>query len=417
MNDQHFERARVLVDQGRYELAERELAQVLAANPDHASAHALLAICLSQKGNTVAATQAIQRAIALSPSFSGFHYIYAGILNQQGKLAEAKSAIAEALRLDPEDADYYARLANIQYDQNKYTEVVQAAAQGLSLDAEHIGCMNLRLLALMQLGQLSAAEQEVEVALANAPENPFSYGIKGWVLLHQNRIPEAMASFREALRLYPQFEWARKGLLEALKARNGLYRLILRFDLWRSRMNNAQRVGLILLLLIPQTRIFLLLLFLSLLLLRPLFTALLWLDPYGRLALTQQEIKHSQWVSAITLSFIPGLIAALISHQVGWVFILPTLLAVAYCIVQLQNPESNWEQKLKLSVLLLLGVGIMLLATASVSAAANVQTILANLAVGLVVITICGFLLFVVGALIYKLAIALFKLLGQNRKV
>jgi cytochrome c-type biogenesis protein CcmH/NrfG len=417
VNDQQFERARVLLDQGRYELAGPELAQVLAANPDHASAHALLAICLSQKGNSAAATKAVQRAIALSPEFSGFHYIYAGILNQEGKLAEAKSAIAEALRLDPEDADYYARLASIQYDQNKYADVLQTTAQGLSLEAENVGCMNLRLLALMQLGQLSLAEQEVEGALANAPENPFSYGIQGWISLHQNRIPEALQSFREALRLAPQFEWARQGLLEALKARNGFYRMILRFDLWRSRMNNAQRVGLILLLVIPQTRFFLLLLFLSILLIRPLFTALLWLDPYGRLALTEPEIRRSQWISAIILSFIPGAIAALITHQGGWVLILPSGLAIAYWVIQLKSPASSWEQRLKLGILSLLGIGVLLLSVSTVVANTSLQTALPYLAVGLIFITVFGFLLFVVGAFVYKLAIALFKFVSGNRKV
>ncbi len=417
MNDQHFERSQLLVDQGRYDLAEQELAQVLAANPDHASAHALLAICLAQKEQFPAAIQTIQRAIALSPSFSGFHYIYAGILSQQGKLTEAKAAIAEALRLDPEDADYYARLASIQYDQSKYTEVLQTTKQGLSLDAEQIGCLNLRLLALMQLGQLSSAEQEVEVTLATAPENPFSHAIKGWISLHQNRIPTALESFREALRLAPQLEWARQGLVEGLKARNRLYRLILRFDLWRSRMNNAQRVGLVLLLLIPQTRVLVLLLFLSILLIRPLFTALLWLDPYGRLALTQPEINRSKWISTIILSFIPGAIAALISHQVGWIFILPSLLAVVYWAIQLRNAESNWEQKLKLGILLLLGVGIALLAIASVSGSANLPTVLASLGAGLILVTILGFLLFVVGAFMVKSAIALFKFLSGDRKV
>ncbi|MBW4551987.1 MAG: tetratricopeptide repeat protein [Aphanocapsa sp. GSE-SYN-MK-11-07L] len=417
MNDHHFERSQLLVNQGRYELAEQELAKVLAANPDHASAHALLAICLAQKEQLAAATQTIQQAIALSPQFSGFHYIYAGILSQQGKLTEAKAAIAQALRLDPKDADYYARLASIQYDQTKYTEVLQTTKQGLSLDPEHIGCMNLRLLGLMQLGQLASAEQEVAIALAHAPNNSFSYGIQGWILLHQNRIPEALHSFRAALRLEPQFEWARQGLVEGLKARNVLYRTILRFDLWRSRMNNAQRVGLVLLLLIPQTRFLVLLLFLCILLIRPLFTALLCLDPYGRLALTRQEINRSKWISTIILSFIPGAIAALISHQVGWIFILPSLLAVAYWAVQLRTPESNREQKLKLVILLLLGIGIALLAIAAVSGPANLPTVLASLGAGLILVTVLGFLFFVVGAFIIKSAIALYKQLTKNRKV
>jgi tetratricopeptide (TPR) repeat protein len=413
-----FERAQVLVDQGRYELAEQELGQVLAAEPDYASAHALLAICLSQKGNNAAATQAIKKAIALSPDFSGFHYIYSGILIQQSKLPEAKTAITEALRLDPEDADCYGRLADIQYDQSKYAQALSTAEHGLSLDAEHASCMNLRLLALMQLGQLSLAEKEVEVALANAPENPFSHGIKGWISLHQNRIPEALQSFREALRLEPSFEWGRQGLVEALKAKNGLYRMILRFDLWRSRMSHGERTGLIIVLtLIPQVRALFLFVLLLFGLCRPLFTILLWLDPYGRLALSPQEIRQSKWLSVIILSFIPSIGVALITHQVGWFFIISTLSIVAYWIVELRSTQSNWDQRFTLGVLLLVGFAILFLAIASVLAYADLQKILAIMAAGLISMTLVGFLLFVVGAFIYKLVIALSKLLPQNRKV
>jgi tetratricopeptide (TPR) repeat protein len=412
----HFERAQVLVNQGQYELAERELAQALAAQPDYASAHALLAICFSNREKQAEATQAIQQAIALSPDFAGFHYIYAGILYNQQKLVEAKTSIAEALRLDPEDADYYSRLAGIEYDQSKYTQSLQSAEQGLSLDAENIGCMNLRLLALMQLGQLSLAATEVEVALANAPEHPYSHAINGWIALHQTRIPEAMHSFREAMRLNPTFEWARQGLVEALKARNGLYRMILRFDLWRSRMSHGERAGLVVLMLIPQVRALFLFVLLLFGICRPLFTILLWLDPYGRLTLSPQEIKQSKWLGVIILSLIPSISTALISHQVGWFFIILTLSIIAYWIVELRSSPSNWEQKFTLGILLLVSFVILFLSIASIAPDADLQKILAIIAFGFISFMLSVFLLFVVGAFIYKLAIALFNLLTQKHK-
>ena len=42
----HFDRAEVLFDQGRYELAEKELRAEIAKNPQSADAHALLSMCL-----------------------------------------------------------------------------------------------------------------------------------------------------------------------------------------------------------------------------------------------------------------------------------------------------------------------------------------------------------------------------------
>ena len=45
----HYERARVLSMQGRYELAERELREELAENPHYGQAHAFLGRCLAQQ--------------------------------------------------------------------------------------------------------------------------------------------------------------------------------------------------------------------------------------------------------------------------------------------------------------------------------------------------------------------------------
>jgi hypothetical protein len=168
---------------------------------------------------------------------------------------------------------------------------------------------------------------------------------------------------------------------------------------------------------IPQTRIFLLLLFVSLFLIRPLFTALLWLDPYRRLALSEPEIRRSQWISAITLSFIPGAIAALMRNQGGWVLILPSTLAIAYWVIRLKSPASSWEQRLKLGILSLVGIGVLLLSVSTILANTSLQTALPLLGGSLIIITLFGFILFVVCASIYKLAIALLKFLTRNRQV
>jgi len=162
----NFERSRLLYDQRRYDLAIQELQQALAINPEDASCHRLLALCFAQQKHDDAAIAQIDQAIHLSPNHAGGHYIKAGILRDQGKLVAARTAIAEALRLDPEDADSYARLAAIQYEQNQTKVALASAEQGLQLNAEHLGCMNLRLLALTQLGQLPKAEAGVQSVLA-----------------------------------------------------------------------------------------------------------------------------------------------------------------------------------------------------------------------------------------------------------
>lgn len=291
----NFERSRLLYDQRRYDLAIQELQQALAINPEDASCHRLLALCFAQQKHDDAAIAQIDQAIHLSPNHAGGHYIKAGILRDQGKLIAARTAIAEALRLDPEDADSYARLAAIQYEQNQTKVALATAEQGLQLNAEHLGCMNLRLLALTQLGQLPKAEAGVQSVLAAAPDNAFAHAVHGWILLRQSRIPAALDSFRTALRLKPDLEWARQGLVEALKARNGFYRFVLGVDQYRSGMTVGYRK---VLLIIPQVRGFYWLLVFMIALSKSVFTFFLSLDAYGKLALTPAEINKSRWIIA-----------------------------------------------------------------------------------------------------------------------
>jgi tetratricopeptide (TPR) repeat protein len=293
---QQFERARLLFEQRRYDLAVRELHQGLAIDPDDPSYHRLLALCFSQQNKMPDAIATIDRAISLDPNHGGGHYIKAGILRDQGNLKGAKSAIAEALRLDPEDTDSYTRLAAIQFDQNQPKEALKTAETGLQIDPEHLGCMNLRILSLTELGQLPKAAAEVQVALSIAPENQFAHAVQGWIAFRQNRISAALESFRTALRLQPDLEWARQGLVEALKARNWMYRMILGIDRFRLGMVQGPRL---LLLAIPQIRALYWLLWLIVVSTRPFFTALLSFDSYGKLTLTPKEINRSRWTAGI----------------------------------------------------------------------------------------------------------------------
>ncbi len=407
----HFERARLLFDQDRYELAMAELHRELAIEPDNASCHAMLALCWAGLENYPAALAAIDQAIGLSPNFSGFHYIKAGILRDQEQLPAARTAIAEAIRLDPEDADCYARLAAIQYDQDQIEPALVTAEQGLQLDAEHIGCMNIRVLALMSLDRLAQAEADVQAVLAAAPDNAFAHTVQGWIALHRHHIPTALESFREALRLQPDFDWARKGLVEALKSRNGFYRAVLSFDRWRSQLNFGSRAAL---LVIPQIRaIFLLLIFISGLS-KPIFTFLLSLDPYGKLTLTPTEIKQNRWIMGGSAAVILWLLLCVLTRQGAWLLLLLGILLVGYCVRQVFYQPTDWLTKGTYGLLLAVAIVVLLFAGAAfMPAQSDGLIVAAGLLMGLILM---GLVLFVVGSLVYQIIVGARRLFTAQRK-
>lgn len=242
----HLERALLLYSQSRHELAETELRQALAIEPQNAYAHSLLALCLAHTEKFQDATSEAQQAIHLQPDLPFAHYAHARVLCDRHRLDEAQAAIQEALRLDSVDADYFALLAGIHAQEHRWQEALKAADEGLQNDPEHVGCTNLRAMALVKLGRKAEAGQSIAAALARNPESSITHANQGWTLLEKGEPKKALEHFREALRLEPENEWAQHGIVEALKARNIIYAVMLKYFLWMSRFSRRAQWAIIL---------------------------------------------------------------------------------------------------------------------------------------------------------------------------
>lgn len=322
--------AQFLLQQRHYGDAESLLRQALATDPSDAEAHALLAFALLYQSRLTDAVSEAQAAVRFAPDDPFGHYVGALVLLQMGNADEALSAIHAAIRLAPEQARYHAVEGSIYLQRREWQKALDAAETGLRLDPRHVQCANLRAMALVKLGRKDEAGQMLDAALARDPENAMTHANQGWALLHQGEHQQALRHFREALRLNPGLGWAREGIVEALRARNPIYRLLLRYFLWMSRLQVRAQWGLIvgaLLLnnvidylassvpalrpiLTPFNYLYIVFAFLSWTA-RPLFTLLLRLDRSGRLVLSDEEVVASNWVGVCLLAAVGSLVAAL----------------------------------------------------------------------------------------------------------
>lgn len=234
--NQHLKRAQVLFEQRRYDLAETELRQAIGLDPENPDAYAYLALCLAERKQWQPATEAAQRAIAIDAGIPFCHYALAAVLHDRNMHKEAGLAIDEALRLEPDHAAYWGLRAAIHIAQKQFRDALTAAETGLELDAEHESCTNLRALALTNLGDKQAAASAIDATLAKNPLNPSSHANMGWTLLHQGEPRRAMEHFKEALRLDPNMDWARSGVIEAMKGRSPIYRIFLAYFLFMGRL-------------------------------------------------------------------------------------------------------------------------------------------------------------------------------------
>lgn len=336
----HLHRAQLLYQQSRYEPAEQEVRQALLEQPQDAYAHALLSLCLMRQDKLPEAQAEAEQAIVLTPDEGFPHYCRSIVLDHRRKHADAEQSAREAVRIDPTNSDFQAQLGVTLFHQKNWQGTLDACEDGLQYDAEHSGCTNLRSMALTKLGRQQESIRTADQSLAQDPDDEMAHANKGWALLHEGQPRPALDHFREALRLDPNYEYAQHGIVEALKARNPIYRWILAYFLWMARLSDRAKWGVILggyfgyqvLSRIADTSpglapwiAPLLIIYLLFVLLTwfayPLFNLLLRLNKFGRHALSRDQRLGSNWLGVCILLVAGGIVLA-VTTSMDWPFFL-----------------------------------------------------------------------------------------------
>jgi tetratricopeptide (TPR) repeat protein len=342
MTDQMIQRATLLIEHKRYQDAARELQQILAHEPNHPYALALLGITNTELGNHDEAERLIKQALGHQPDNPYFLYLMALVYVRKDKPAEASKFLLSAVSFDPHNANYFGLLSMIKLDEKNWEEALEFANRGLQSDPENLVCLNSRSTALLKLNRTEESYQTIKEALHNDPHNSHTHANLGWTLLEHGDHVKALESFREALKLDPENEHAKTGLVEALKARYWFYRVFLKYVFWLTNKNAKYQWAFVLVLFfgvrflntISKTNpdlapfvtpiIYLYSAFaISTWIVRPLSNLFLRLNVYGRFALTAEEIKASTFTGIGFVIALVGAIGALttsIEPFIGMIF-------------------------------------------------------------------------------------------------
>ena len=151
-------------------------------------------------------------------------------------------------------------------------------------------------------------------------DNSFTHANQGWTLLHQGQPKKALEHFRESLRLDPENEWARQGIVEALKARNFIYAIMLRYFLFMSKFRRQGQWAIVLGAyfgaqvlggigrsnpglrpwILPLQILYVVFALMSWIA-SPLFNLMLRVNRFGRLALSREQTVASNWLGLCLL--------------------------------------------------------------------------------------------------------------------
>ncbi|MFK8184442.1 MAG: tetratricopeptide repeat protein [Phormidesmis sp.] len=342
---QRYERACLLAEQKRYQLAIEEALALLAASPNSDLAYNILSFSQVRQQQCPEAIRSAKQEIALAPNDSFHHYRLADALFLSEQYEAASKAITTAFQLNPQEPSYYALASAIYHDWGQLPSALDFAKQGLKIDPDHAGCLRVYIMGLADTEQWDVAEKAVARSLQLFPDLAFSHAAHGWLSVHQGKNAPAKESFKAALQLDPNSDWARRGMLEAIKSQNLFYRIILQYELWQRKFQRS-KPGLFwaFWLAIPQLRAVYWLIVGITILIRYLFDIALRFHPYGCLLFTQKEKWLNNCGTFTLVLLILGGVATAQSESANFVLMGGLLGGAAYASC-LSWFAQKWERR------------------------------------------------------------------------
>ncbi|MEZ4400839.1 MAG: tetratricopeptide repeat protein [Kofleriaceae bacterium] len=222
------------------------LREALAIDPDHARAHALLALVLVDARRPHGARIEAGLALAADPDEPFAHLAMATVAFAERRLADAWLHLTPVLTDDTVAVDatlLAAELRDLEGDTAAASELLDRA-RALAPDAARV--LARCAIHARYRGDHAAARRHADDALAAGPDNSQAHLAAGWVALDAGAVDAAEAHVRSALASDAD-DHDGLTLLSAIKARRSLWLgLWWRWNTWLTARSDAGRVGMLL---------------------------------------------------------------------------------------------------------------------------------------------------------------------------
>ncbi|AUC80881.1 tetratricopeptide repeat protein [Lacinutrix sp. Bg11-31] len=239
MESPNLQRGLQLFELGRFKESIPYFQNAITENAEDFNAKYFLAQCYFQLDNIDKAFTVITDLRKDYPNEAEIYFLLSQIYLHEDKLKEANENVDKALEIDPDDENHFGQKAYILINSKQFESALDFANEGLRINSKNTFCLNARTTALTKLNRKDEAASSIENLLNDNPENAYSHANVGWSHLESNKPKEALKHFKEALMLDPNLDYARSGMLTAMKSKNKIYNLYLRYSFWIS--NKSQK--------------------------------------------------------------------------------------------------------------------------------------------------------------------------------
>lgn len=150
----------------------------------------------------------LRKAVALDPKFArayaslaaAYHKspLYGAEVNENSAQRLAESAARRALQLDPDLGEASATLGSILADNHQFVEAQDAFSQAMEGEHRDATMHHWYAVFLLNTGRLTAAREQIRLALDLDPLNAAIVGTNGSICFAQGQIDDAIAQFENA---------------------------------------------------------------------------------------------------------------------------------------------------------------------------------------------------------------------------
>ena len=202
--DELLWQARMLVQQGQPDQAERLWATVLESDPQHFDALHLSGITAARAGNHGRAVELIRRAIASKPGVAVAHRHLGHAFRDLGQLSEALASYTNAITLRADFKEAYEDRALVLAMLQRPAEALGDFDRALTLGADNVRLHTYRASALIDLQRPLEAAVSCERALRLSPNCADAHANRAGAMCLLGRFTEALDSSERALALEPR---------------------------------------------------------------------------------------------------------------------------------------------------------------------------------------------------------------------
>ena len=236
---------RMLREHSRYQDAIDYFNRALSLQPNSVEVLVEKALCELQMDQPRDAKKSIDQAISIDPNHAGCYAVKALILIELDRGRDGCGMAKKAVSLEPHNPTFQRILGQAYMSMEKLEKAEHWLRESLAGDPDDETAANLLTALLRQQNRLDENQSEMERLLERNPENAYTHYNAGWSALQTNNHKQAETHFRESLRLDPNFDEARQGLLQSFRARSGFFRLFLKYCFFMQQLSGAARWGLV----------------------------------------------------------------------------------------------------------------------------------------------------------------------------